>query len=91
MPSKGSTNARGYGYHHKKIRKHWEPIVQAGRATCWRCGEPIAPDSPWDLGHDDNDRTRYRGPEHRGRECPAGGNRATANRQTPTTDTSRPW
>jgi len=36
---------------------------------CWRCGELIRPGQPWHLGHDDYDRTKYRGPEHRGREC----------------------
>lgn len=29
---------------------------------CWRCGTPIDP-TYWHLGHDDHDRSRYRGPE----------------------------
>jgi hypothetical protein len=32
---------------------------------CARCGERIEPGEPWDLGHDDVDRSRYTGPEHR--------------------------
>lgn len=56
--------SRGYGRAHIALRKRLEPIVRAGRAVCWRCGRPIAPDEPWHLGHDDFDRSKYRGPEH---------------------------
>lgn len=88
---------RGYDYNHKKLRRQLEPDVNAGRAKCWRCvangitdgTEQIKPGQPWDLGHDDNDRTKYRGPEHQ--HC----NRATATRRTtptgPPIDTSRHW
>lgn len=81
MPSKGSTTARGYGHKHQQDRKRWAPVVKAGKARCRRCGQPIAPGARWDLGHDDHDRTKPTSPEHVGRECPAGGNRATAGRQ----------
>ncbi|SRX93573.1 hypothetical protein MSP7336_01812 [Mycobacterium shimoidei] len=98
MPSKGTTNQRGYDYRHQRLRKQFEPLVRSGRAVCWRCGLPIKPDAKWDLGHDDNDRTKYRGPEHVGRECPAGGNRGTAGRgrgqattATGGVDTTRQW
>jgi hypothetical protein len=47
--------------------------VLQGRVTCWRCGEPILPTDEWDLGHDDNDRSITKGPEHANR-C----NRSTA-------------
>jgi hypothetical protein len=76
MPKPGSTAARGYGAKHKAERKRWEPQVNAGLVNCWRCGWLIAPGQPWDLGHDDYDRSVWRGPEHRhSRHCPAGGNR----------------
>lgn len=75
---KGSTTARGYGAAHQRERARWRPTVEAGNATCWRCGDPIDPAEPWDLGHDDDDRdAEYRGPEHAGR-C----NRAEAARRT---------
>ena len=81
-----SATRRGYGRDHRATRKLIEPTVSSGQATCWRCGQRILPDQPWDLGHDDADRTKYRGPEHaRARDCPAGGNRATmrADRHDP--------
>jgi hypothetical protein len=59
-----SASARGYGRGHKEERKRWEPKVDAGLVDCWRCGQPIEPGRPWDLGHDDEDRTIWRGPEH---------------------------
>lgn len=69
---KKTTAERGYGHEHKKQRAAIEPLVRSGKAVCWRCiaeGVPkeqakIRPDEPWDLGHDDHDRSRYRGPEH---------------------------
>jgi hypothetical protein len=52
----------------------------------WRraraCGLPITPGQAWDLGHVDGDRSRYARPEHRhSRDCPEGGNLATARRR----------
>lgn len=92
MPSKGTTNGRGYGSTHQRLRKSLEPQVATGQVNCWRCGQPIQQGQRWDLGHSDIDRTQYRGPEHAlAKDCTAGGNRATANRQTDQYKPSRTW
>jgi len=75
--------ARGYGAEHRLLRKRLQALVATGEVVCARCGLPIHPDEPWDLGHDDFDRTIYSGPEHRA--C----NRATAARRR--RRTSRQW
>lgn len=65
----------GYGREHQRLRRRLKVVMDATGAACVRCGQWIAPGEPWDLGHDDFDRSVYRGPEHR--RC----NRATAGRR----------
>ncbi|WP_353107873.1 hypothetical protein [Gordonia sp. (in: high G+C Gram-positive bacteria)] len=60
-----TTAERGYGSAHKRLRQTWAPTVEAGGVACARCSRPISPYEPWDLGHDDHDRSVYTGPEHR--------------------------
>jgi len=77
-----STTARGYGAAHQARRRMLAPLVAAGLAVCARCGLQIERGQAWDLGHVDGDRSRYSGPEHRhSKDCPEGGNRATARRR----------
>jgi hypothetical protein len=64
MPNKPGTRMRGYGAHHVALRKRWLLLVQTGQVFCARCGRLIEVGAPWDLGHDDQDRTVYSGPEH---------------------------
>lgn len=91
MPgTRPTASARGYGYAHQKRRKRAAKQVAAGEAYCWRClregrsrGEAwIAPDQPWDLGHDDEDRDVYCGPECL--PCNRGTGRRRATRKRPT-------
>ena len=65
--------ARKYGRPHARRRARWAPDVALGGVRCARCGLPIVPGEPWDLGHDDlGDGPVH--PEHR--KC----NRGTAGR-----------
>ncbi len=75
---------------HKARRAAGQRQVDAGTAYCWRCGTWLPPGSTWHLGHDDHDRTIYRGPE-----CvPCNMRGAQANAvtiQRSTADRPRPW
>lgn len=66
MSAKDKTSARGYGSAHQRQRKAIAAKLKAGAVlTCWRCGGALVQGMAWDLGHDDQDRSLYRGPEHR--------------------------
>ena len=67
--ARGTTTQRGYGSAHQREAKAWQRKVATGaRILCWRCNEPITDPTDVHLGHDDNDRSVTRGPEH-GRAC----------------------
>lgn len=54
-----------YGRRHRTERLKVAPSVEAGWEACARCGLPIRPGEPWDLGHvDRGSPTEYAGPEH---------------------------
>ncbi|MCT7372947.1 hypothetical protein [Mycolicibacterium llatzerense] len=75
-----------YDAAHKARRRREQKNIDAGHAYCWRCTKHIPPGTDWDLGHDDNDPTKYMGPEH------VGCNRATSTHKAMTvTDNSRDW
>jgi hypothetical protein len=61
--ARGSRQARGYDAAHDRLRAKYQLRMNQGQAfRCWRCNKPINPEA-WHLGHDDHDRSRYRGPE----------------------------
>lgn len=61
--ARGTSTARGYGYRHQRLRGRLQARMDAGETfECWRCRRPIDP-ANWTLGHCDNDRTKYHGPE----------------------------
>jgi hypothetical protein len=63
---KGSSYERGYGPHHRRLRKQLLQAVEAGEAVfCARCGDAILPGQKVDLGHvDGSGKTAYSGLEH---------------------------
>ena len=77
----GRTTALGYGHKHQQERKRLAPLVARGGFVCTRYGHPQFPDCPgpiepwdeWELGHDDNDKRIYTGPEHKACNRRAGG------------------
>jgi hypothetical protein len=82
---RAKTGVRGYGARHQRIRRALEPLVRAGLATCARCQRRILPGEPWDLGHDDLDRSATRVPSTRaviGQRTP-GGSRAGSGKPSP--------
>lgn len=62
--ARGTRQQRGYDAGHDRLRRNLVPLHRIGHLVCWRCGLPIHPDEPFDLGHDDHDRSVTRGPEH---------------------------
>jgi hypothetical protein len=68
-----------YGGAHQATRRALAPYVPGSR--CWRCGYPILPGQPWDLGHDDDNPTQYRGPEHARCSRAAGARKGNARRR----------
>ena len=59
----GATTRGGWGNAHQRRRAAIAPIVNAGKATCCRCNEPIHAAEDWHLDHTDN-REGYLGVSH---------------------------
>jgi hypothetical protein len=58
-----STTARGYGFHHQKLRRRWQAVVDRGEAVCSRCRSPIVAGQAWHLDHAPG-KVAYLGPSH---------------------------
>jgi hypothetical protein len=77
--ARGSRHERGYDAKHEALRRVVKARLEAGQLVrCARCGARISAGEPFDLGHDDNDRSRYSGPEHQSCNRSAGGRAAHA-------------
>jgi hypothetical protein len=60
---RGTRQEQGYDAAHDRLRASYQRRMNQGETFhCWRCGKPLDP-SLWHLGHDDHDRSQYRGPE----------------------------
>lgn len=60
-----STSERGYGAGHQRTRKYYVDLLLEGEVLeCWRCFKEIYSPDDMHLGHDDQDRSITRGPEH---------------------------
>lgn len=68
-----------YAGRHQALRRALDPYVPG--SPCWRCGRPILPGQPWDLGHDDDNPAIYRGPEHAVCNRAAGARKGNARRR----------
>jgi hypothetical protein len=75
-------------YHgeHEKLRARYQKAMDDGKVfQCWRCTGDVDP-AYWDLGHDDNDHSKWMGPEHV--SCNRAVNR---NKSMNVVDDSRDW
>ena len=75
--ARGTRQERGYDAAHDRLRADYQARMDQGEAfECWRCAELGRPHrvdpGDWHLGHDNDDRNVYRGPQ-----CPPS-NLATA-------------
>jgi len=62
---RGTRQERGYAAAHDRLRASYQRRMAKGeRFTCWRCPTPTPIDpAAWHLGHCDDDRRLYHGPE----------------------------
>ena len=61
--ARGTRQERGYGAAHDRLRADYQRRMDRGETfECWRCGDDINPER-WTLGHCDDDRSVYHGPE----------------------------
>ena len=95
--NRGTTTSRGYGGAYRREKERLRPLVEAGQASCWRCGQWINPAvkdeggrTLWQLGHDDHDRSIIRGPEHRHCNLSAAAKIGNARRVQPGVVSYRP-
>lgn len=61
--ARGTRQERGYDARHQRLRRQYQLRMEAGEVfACWRCQRELDRDA-WTLGHCDDDRSVYHGPE----------------------------
>jgi DNA-directed RNA polymerase subunit RPC12/RpoP len=61
--ARGTRQERGYDKAHDQLRAQYQERMDEGQVyDCWRCGQPVDRTN-WTLGHCDDNRSRYHGPE----------------------------
>ena len=76
----GATTRGGWGNTHQRRRAAIAPLVNAGKATCARCGEPIHAGEEWHLDHDEQ-RSGYLVVSHAYCNLAAGAAKTNGQRQ----------
>ena len=76
----GATTNGGWGHRHQQRRAAIAPFVNADKATCARCHEPIHAGEEWHLDHNDT-RDGYLGVSHA--TCKSARRREQDERSTP--------
>ena len=86
----GATTRGGWGHNHQRRRAAIAPLVNAGKATCARCHEPIHPGEDWHLDHSDA-RDGYLGVSHAGCNLSAGAHKVNGQRRATTGFKEHPY
>lgn len=96
--SRNHRAAKWNGAASRAARARLQPAVDAGMASCARCGRPIMPGQPWDAGHrvdlgDDLSGQHGTAAEHRSCNRGAGGRRGAAitNARRAAANNMRAW
>jgi hypothetical protein len=86
----GATTRGGWGINHQRRRAAIAPYVNAGKATCCRCHQPIEPGEEWHLDHND-DRNGYAGVAHAPCNLAAGADKVNGQRHANRDDHPLRW
>ena len=86
----GATTRGGWGAAHQRRRAAIAPLVNAGKATCCRCHQPIHQGEEWHLDHTDA-RDGYLGVSHASCNLRDGANKTNGKRPPPQPEKPYRW